>query len=163
MEHLCLSLHLCLLSADGFRMPCLRQAFHVVRRPSNPMQLFCRKCAIPVSGILQELPQSITLNETDGNDFISKGYYLVSDGEYFTGSEGKLIINKSDLINCKDHPDAGRLNGCCGLDGLDGVNKVCANGHEIGTEKSDCWMAHAFIFEKGRVNSQSKRLKTNTF
>jgi hypothetical protein len=33
----------------------------------------------------------------------------------------------------------------CGLDGMDGPNLVCVNGHEIGTEKSDCWMPHAAV------------------
>ncbi|GAA4469004.1 hypothetical protein GCM10023189_55180 [Nibrella saemangeumensis] len=102
------------------------------------MQLFCRICNTPVSNIIQELPESSLLKETEGDEFIPKGYYVLSDGEYFTGSEGKLIINISDLLSCIYHPDASRLNGCCGLDGLDGVNKVCLNGHKIGTEKSDC-------------------------
>jgi hypothetical protein len=26
--------------------------------------------------------------------------------------------------------------------GCDGVNTVCGNGHEVGTECSDCWMPH---------------------
>lgn len=126
------------------------------------MQLFCRKCNIPVSNILKELPESSLLNEQDGEEFIQKGYYVISSAEYFTDSEGKLIINIFDLLNCIDHPDASRLNGCCGLDGLNGINKVCINGHEIGTEKSDCWIANAFIFEKDTVNNIPKQKVNRT-
>jgi hypothetical protein len=25
------------------------------------------------------------------------------------------------------------------VDGLDGINTFCENGHQIGTEQSDCW------------------------
>src|SRR5262249_40013798 len=41
------------------------------------------------------------------------------------------------------HPDPRRRNGCCGMDGCDGMNLVCPEGHEVATERSDCWMAHA--------------------
>ena len=37
------------------------------------------------------------------------------------------------------------LNGCCGLDGSDGPNRVCACGADIGTEMSDCWTSYLFI------------------
>lgn len=39
----------------------------------------------------------------------------------------------------------GRTNGCCGLDGCDGPNKVCGCGNFVGTEKSDCWTPRVFI------------------
>ena len=48
-------------------------------------------------------------------------------------------------VKTPEHPDSHRLAGCCGLDGMDGPNLVCPNGHEIGTEKSDCWMPHAAV------------------
>jgi hypothetical protein len=118
------------------------------------MPLFCRKCNISVSNQLQELTDTTLLNEKDGEPHIPKGYYIISDGGYYTSTEGKLIINISDLINCKNHRDKRRLGGCCGLDGLDGPNKVCRNGHEIGTERSDCWLAHAFLFEIDTANIQ---------
>ena len=41
---------------------------------------------------------------------------------------------------------AGRLNGCCGLDGCDGPNLVCKKcGAEIGTLQSDCWTPLIFV------------------
>jgi hypothetical protein len=57
----------------------------------------------------------------------------------------------ADRRNLSRHANLARLNGCCGLDGLDGPNQLCACGAEVATEKSDCWMAHALIFEDGAV------------
>lgn len=115
------------------------------------MQLQCKLCQLLVSNPIQELPDKGLLLEVDGADFIPKGYYTLDDKNYFTDFDAALLINEADLINCKDYPDASRLNGCCGLDGCDGPNKVCLNGHEIGTEKSDCWVPHLFIFGKDKV------------
>jgi hypothetical protein len=110
-----------------------------------------------VTAQLKELTNTLLLQEIDDEPFIQQGYYFISDGEYFTGTEGLVIINISDLMNCRDLPDRGRLSGCCGMDGTNGPNKVCINGHEIGTEKSDCWMANAFIFKKDAVNTMPKK------
>jgi hypothetical protein len=35
------------------------------------------------------------------------------------------------------------LAGCRGLDGCDGINTLCKNGYEVGTEQSDCWLPHS--------------------
>lgn len=61
------------------------------------------------------------------------------------------MINLEDAVNTRHHPDTRRLNGCCGLDGRDGLNTVCANGHEVGTEKSDCWMPHVLLLDPGKT------------
>ena len=52
------------------------------------------------------------------------------------------LVNLQDAINTKHHSDRRRLNGYCGPAGFDGPNIVCINGHEVGTEHSDCWMPH---------------------
>jgi len=64
--------------------------------------------------------------------------------EYWSAA-GRVLVNLADLVGTKHHPDYRRRAGCCGLDGLDGPNLVCSNGHEVGTEKSDCWMPHAAV------------------
>jgi len=107
------------------------------------MHLYCRKCNIPITKELELLLDKDLLSEMDGEPHVPEGFYTISDGEYFTGSEGQMLIYCSDLINCTYHPDKTRLNGCCGLAGLVGPNRVCINGHEIGTEVSDCWVANA--------------------
>ncbi|RKD94078.1 hypothetical protein [Marinifilum flexuosum] len=116
------------------------------------MKVFCKKCNVELTNELVELSDRELLTEDDGKDFLPKGYYFVSDGGYFTASEGKIIINLKDLINTQNHNDFKRLNGCCDLDGMDGINKVCKNGHEIGTVKKDCWMPHCIIFESKLVD-----------
>lgn len=115
------------------------------------MVVRCKQCNMPLTGELREIIDAAALNRIDGENLIPKGFYFVSDGEIFRENKGKIIINKSDLINAKNHSNYSRLNGCCGLDGMDGINKVCLNEHEIATECSDCWMPHCIIFESSFV------------
>ncbi|MBA9078664.1 hypothetical protein [Rufibacter quisquiliarum] len=112
------------------------------------MKVKCGKCGIELTEELESLDDTTLLNETDEQSYVPIGKLFISDGEYYTGTEGKIIINCADLKNAKNHPDIIRLQGCCGLDGLNGNNKVCINGHEVGTEKSDCWIAHGVILER---------------
>lgn len=111
------------------------------------MIIKCGQCGLPLTNELKENISIDSLNENDNEDFIQMGCYCISNGEFFRESKGKILINKRDLLNSKNHSDFKRLNGCCGLDGMDGLNKTCNNGHEIGTEYSDCWMPHCLIFE----------------
>ncbi|GAB2942384.1 hypothetical protein GCM10027280_33680 [Micromonospora polyrhachis] len=57
------------------------------------------------------------------------------------GPRNTVLINPADLLVRRLHPNAGRRNGCCGLDGLDGPNLVCSCGAELATQSSDCWTA----------------------
>lgn len=82
------------------------------------------------------------LNTNDGQNYIPEGFFRVDDGKSDLRLKGSIIINIKDLVNSKHHSDKSRLNGCCGYDGCDGINRVCLNNHEIGTEFSDCWTLH---------------------
>jgi hypothetical protein len=104
-----------------------------------------------LSAELEELHDPSALCEEDGKDHIPTGFYCTSDGGYYTGSEGKILANRRDVRNLTNHSDSSRLNGCCGFDGCDGMNKLCQNGHEVATEKSHCWMAHAVLFDSQRA------------
>lgn len=109
------------------------------------MKLICKLCNLDVSKEVIELNDVNLLNKTDGQDLISEGFYLVvdDDDDFFAPQhKGSIIINIKDLINSNYHSDQSRLNGCCGYDGCDGMNRVCLCKHEIGTERSDCWMSH---------------------
>jgi hypothetical protein len=77
-----------------------------------------------------------------GEDLLPVGRYAIAKGEFDSERVGDTLLNLRDVHNVKRHPDVGRLNGCCGLDGLDGMNLVCVNGHEVATERSDCWLPH---------------------
>ncbi|MEI4828802.1 hypothetical protein WAX78_15015 [Bacillus sp. FJAT-53711] len=106
------------------------------------MKLICQTCKIEISKEVTELEDLNFLNENDGQDYIPEGFFIVGDGKAGIKLKGLIIINIKDLTNSNYHSDDSRLNGCCGYDGLDGINRVCLNNHEIGTENSDCWMPH---------------------
>ncbi|GAA0808517.1 hypothetical protein [Spirilliplanes yamanashiensis] len=65
---------------------------------------------------------------------------------------GTVLINAADLLDRRLHPDPRRLVGCCGLDGCDGPNLVCACGAEIATERSDCWTPQVVLLEPDAVS-----------
>ena len=123
--------------------------------PSEKMAVYfvlrCGSCGIGLTLPLRGLPDPSLISEEFGNDYIPRGYLLVSDGNYFTNSNGQFVVNLKDLVNTKHHSDFRRLNGCCGLDGCDGKNTLCINGHEVGTERSDCWLPHAILFDPAAV------------
>ncbi|MGA3603087.1 hypothetical protein [Lysinibacillus agricola] len=102
------------------------------------MKIICLKCNVEISKQVTKLDDVSLLNENDGEAYIPEGFFTI---EKF-GERDSIIINLKDLINSNHHSDESRLNGCCGYDGLDGMNRVCVNKHEIGTENSECWMPH---------------------
>jgi hypothetical protein len=115
------------------------------------MKVYCKKCKMELTGELTPLPGEGMLSDIDKKSCIPVGYYYASKGEVYTDSNGQILVNLGDLVNVKNHTDPSRLNGCCGLDGTDGLNKTCGNGHEVGTEHSDCWMPWAMAFEPTKV------------
>ena len=108
------------------------------------MKLICKTCDLEISKEVSELKDLSLINSNDREDYIPEGFFLINDHDQITCFEqkGAIIINIKDLVNSKRHSNRSRLNGCCGLDGCDGMNRVCLHNHEIGTEKSDCWMPH---------------------
>lgn len=119
---------------------------------TTPVIFHCRTCGAALTSPLVLLRDQNQFRTEDGEDYIPQGTYSLSDGEYFTQSKGRYLVNIKDAKNTRNHSDHRRLNGCCGLDGLDGRNKVCINGHEVGTEHSDCWMPHAIDLEPDLVS-----------
>ena len=117
------------------------------------MKLICKTCNLEISKPISELNDLSLINENDRQDFVPEGFYLAfHDGTaYAKLIKDSIIINKKDLVNSIYHSEQSRLNGCCGQDGLDGINRVCINNHEIGTEKSDCWMPHYVALNPGLV------------
>jgi len=102
------------------------------------------------------LPADRQICLEEGQQAVPKVFYTFSNDDYLTDSDGCPLVNLDDLCGTSHHPDVSRHNGCCGRDGLDGPNLVCAMGHEIGTEKSDCWMAHAAILLRNAIPAPSK-------
>lgn len=114
----------------------------------------CAKCGCEVTRPVVALMDRKQMVNSDRQPFLPSGFYTVSDGKYYTGLADALIVCLADVINTKRHSNPSRLNGCCGLDGCDGPNRLCINGHEIGTEKSDCWMAHAMLLDPKAVRQE---------
>ena len=105
----------------------------------------CPQCDQAVTRPLEPLPAGKEICHTDGLPAVPEGYFAASVDDYWTGSVGCTLVNLQDLVGTRYHPFASRNNGCCGRDGVSGPNLLCAAGHEIGTERSDCWMAHAAV------------------
>ena len=121
----------------------------IVKRKHKKMKVYCKKCLLPLTKELM-LYTGTSFGEAGEQPYIQPGYYA-TEHDFFTGFEGCVVVNLEDLVNVNDHTDKSRLNGCCGLDGCDGPNKVCSNGHEVATEKSDCWMPYAVLFDKEKT------------
>ena|SRR5688572_18503993 len=116
-----------------------------------PSVLRCRSCQRPLSAVLHSNVDPAGTNHADRAPFVPAGNIHLSDGEFFTATEDRYIINLDDGRNLTDHTNVKRLAGCSGMDGCDGPNKLCLCGAEVATEKSDCWMPHALIFEADAV------------
>jgi hypothetical protein len=106
-----------------------------------PTTFTCLRCNRDLTTPLEEA-LATQLFTKDGDPHVPTGYFAVSDGDYYTGTEGQRLVNLADMRSWYRHTDLRRLNGCCGLDGCDGPNRLCDCGAEIGTERSDCWHAH---------------------
>ena len=104
----------------------------------------CPLCDSVITQPLSPLQPDQPVCLEDGRPAVPKGFFGVNSREYWS-AVGHVLVNLADLVGTKRHSDFHRLNACCGLDGLDGPNLVCSNGHEVGTEKSDCWMPHAAV------------------
>lgn len=116
-----------------------------IKGENDKLKLICKECNLEISEPLSELKDLNLINENDGQDYIPRGFYLIQEETAYELVKGSIIINIKDLINSNRHSDGSRLNGCCGLDGCDGMNRVCLNDHEIGTEYSDCWRYHRVV------------------
>ena len=102
----------------------------------------CPVCRVPITKPLLSLKPGMALCLEDGRDAVPLGYFGTTTEDYWSDGGSRVLVNLNDLVGTEHHQDPRRLNGCCGLDGCDGPNLVCPKGHEIGTERSDCWMAH---------------------
>ena len=113
----------------------------------------CPVCQIPVTKPLQPLPANQTICLEDGKDAVPSGFFAQGGQDFWTQSEGCVLVNLSDLTGTRRHTDSKRLNGCCGMDGCDGLNLLCEQGHEVATEKSDCWMSHGAVLVRNVIRA----------
>lgn len=129
------------------------------------MQFYCKQCKVALTRELSELTDTTMLSNEPSCDYIPQGFFMLtepnnvlepnSDGGPSLGRD--VVVNLKDLVNTRAHTDPSRTNGCCGLDGNDGFNTMCINLHEIGTESSDCWMAHECTLDASLVLGRSAK------
>jgi hypothetical protein len=120
----------------------------------RPLILFkCATCGLPLTRpvrLLSELPAP----PPGSIDLVPENCCWRDDRPGRT--YGRFLLNRKDTINTRDHDDPCRGSGCCGPSGIDGVNMMCAGGHEVATESADCWTGphyvelepHTFIIEE---------------
>jgi uncharacterized protein (TIGR02996 family) len=113
---------------------------------SIPVMFRCARCYLPITRVVSLLVDEARLVHSDGADLVPQGYCWRATKGYYLGIEGHFCINLKDLVNTMPHPDMGRRVGCCGPSG-DAVNTVCTNGHEVGSECSECYMPHYLHLE----------------
>ena len=119
----------------------------------NNVVFKCPICKMAITRPLLPLEADHSVCLEYGKPAVPERFFGVNKPEYWNVA-GTVLVNLADLVSTKHHSDFHRLAGCCGLDGLDGPNLVCANGHEVGTEKSDCWMPHAAILLEDVIQGQ---------
>jgi len=117
--------------------------YKITRVPMNRIIFECPTCHQAITRELLPLPSDQRVCLDDEKPAVPPGFFAISDDNYWTDSDGCPLVNLADIINTRHYP--GRLGGCCGPDGRSGPNLLCSSGHEIGTERSDCWMAHAAV------------------
>lgn len=130
------------------------------------MKLFCKECSVALTRELAPLREPGLLNNQPGHDYVPPGFYVIlgapgtqspSTAREPEVARRDITINLKDLVNTQRHHDAERLQGCCGPDGDQGNNVLCSQGHEVGVERSDCWMAHEFTFDPDRVKGRTPK------
>jgi hypothetical protein len=116
------------------------------------MYFSCSKCEVRLSQDLVVLKSAELISEEDGKDYIPAGYAYFEQRDFWSDHKELWCINANDKVNLEITEKERRVNGCCGLDGCDGPNMVCANcGIEVATAKLDCWMPHCIIFSESSI------------
>ena len=109
------------------------------------IRIYCKKCHLNLTDNLVEVDEK-NIREEDNVEAINKNSFSVT-----TANGRKQLIVALDGYYLINHPDQNRFHGCCGSSGSDGLNKLCANGHEVATEVSDCWLPHYIEFDLDKV------------
>jgi hypothetical protein len=111
------------------------------------VHIVCKECGARLSEELR-LADGSERNTEDGKAYVARGATIQNDDSFFHQNVGGYVANVEDVLHTRLTEAANRLNGCCGLDGMDGPNLLCDQcGAEVAIKKTDCWMPHCVIFE----------------
>src|SRR5260370_548738 len=101
------------------------------------MVFACVECNVPVTNEVVFTNEEPPHAEDDGSwiDFPPQGSFTIGDPlgwnpEIHPGMSHFYAFNLTDMTNTTRDPE--RTNGCCESDGMDEMNILCANGHQIG-------------------------------
>lgn len=110
----------------------------------------CVECKTPItkSVTFTTEPAPIVEDEDGWIDYPQQGFFTVGDPlgwqpQLYEGMTEYYAFNRADILNTTR--DSERMSGCCGSDGMRGINVLCMNGHEIGIEFSDCWQIYHYV------------------
>jgi hypothetical protein len=109
----------------------------------------CRACSLLLTTPLTLLTDLTQLSIKDKTSFVPEGHYwLVSAEQDFAG---QIAVPLASIVEPHYHSERERLSGCCGPSGTGGMNRVCACGQEIGTERSDCIWPYAVYLHTAQI------------
>jgi hypothetical protein len=120
------------------------------RRSRTTTAVFvCAHCGEAVTSLVSRVADVSLISHGDGTDYVPRRGYARADD--VTGFEGGLAVNRKAQLQTKlvGRPEWG----CCGLTGPPG-NRLCRNGHSVGTEITECWMTHGLFLNPSAVRVQ---------
>jgi len=109
----------------------------------------CSACQVTLTHPVVLLADPTLESKEIGTARVPRGAYLLE--EWGGPRLDWYVLNLEDAVHTKHHSDNDRFTGCCGPQGLDENNTVCINGHEVGSECSDCittqflWLDPKFV------------------
>lgn len=133
---------------------------------SSGMKIYCKKCHTQLSkdcqiGEIWEYDEKAQ----DTEPAVPEGKIIILDEDKFaltylasdeTPSKRLISTKGAIAVNPKDIYETiisyGKDYGCCGSDGMDGLNRKCKCGNILGTEWSDCWTQAEIRFEPSKVD-----------
>jgi hypothetical protein len=99
------------------------------------MQFQCARCRNILTKNLTPKPKQLGFCLSDGQALLEQGFA----SNEFNWHADLWVINQHDNIGMDVTEDASRTNGCCNLDGCDGLNLRCRQCRNyVATAKLDC-------------------------
>ncbi len=131
-----------------------REQWYVPPPPPEVAVFACRLCGAVLTAPLRRLDDAAALCEKELAPLVPEGRYWPVAADHLPSSfdgrpvdfAGCFAVRTDSLVGVGNHPERGRWVGCCGPSGAHGPNRVCACGHAVGTERSDCmWPVAVYL------------------
>ena len=121
----------------------------------------CAQCRQRLTSVLRKvkLPAQVAMPEPRRLDSglmdrsrrarMDRGTYalLIRPNEFVAEPRG-CAVHPDDVPGARQHPDQRTWSGCCGSDGLSGMNLACARcGAAVGTQQSACFTQNQIVLD----------------